>query len=217
MEEKRFMIGCAQPLPERQLWFYRAEVPGIHPKAWRPGILCTGNIYSEQCRLHQWHIPYRRSWFLTKSRWNPSSVIHGTLCAYRKDLPEIYNQYEILAKEMNERSEQGKGFTFYHYMLDLSEGPCIQRESRAVIRHRIPRCHAMGRAVPFATSLSGMKRTAWVNIWDGITRPELQCQFTEQLLHEAGVQGLLAKLYCSGGCPANALHCDGLHQRNLRV
>jgi uncharacterized protein len=43
------------------------------------------------------------------------------------DLPEIYNQYEILAKEMIARSEKGKGFTFYHYMLDLSEGPCIQK------------------------------------------------------------------------------------------
>lgn len=44
-----------------------------------------------------------------------------------EDLPEIYNQYEILAKEMIGRGEQGKGFTFYHYMLDLSEGPCIQK------------------------------------------------------------------------------------------
>jgi uncharacterized protein len=43
-----------------------------------------------------------------------------------ENLPEIYNQYEILAKEMIGRGEQGKGFTFYHYMLDLSEGPCIQ-------------------------------------------------------------------------------------------
>lgn len=44
-----------------------------------------------------------------------------------EDLPEIYNQYEILAKEMIRREEQGSGFTFYHYMLDLSEGPCIQK------------------------------------------------------------------------------------------
>lgn len=44
-----------------------------------------------------------------------------------EDLLEIYNQYEILSKEMLNREEKGSGFTFYHYMLDLSEGPCVQK------------------------------------------------------------------------------------------
>lgn len=44
-----------------------------------------------------------------------------------EDLLEIYNQYEILSKEMLNREEKGNGFTFYHYMLDLSEGPCVQK------------------------------------------------------------------------------------------
>ncbi len=44
-----------------------------------------------------------------------------------EDLLEIYNQYEILSKEMLNSEEKGNGFTFYHYMLDLSEGPCVQK------------------------------------------------------------------------------------------
>lgn len=44
-----------------------------------------------------------------------------------EDLLEIYNQYEILSKEMLNPEEKGNGFTFYHYMLDLSEGPCVQK------------------------------------------------------------------------------------------
>lgn len=127
-----------------------------------------------------------------------------------KDLPEIYNQYEILAKEMIERSEQGRGFTFYHYMLDLSEGPCIQK--------RITGCGSgteylavtpWGELFP-CHQFVGDEAYSMGNIWDGITRPELQCQFTESNCYtKPECKDCWAKLYCSGGCPANALHATG--------
>lgn len=44
-----------------------------------------------------------------------------------EDLPILKEQYEILAKEMLQRNREGRGFTFYHYMLDLSHGPCIYK------------------------------------------------------------------------------------------
>ena len=44
-----------------------------------------------------------------------------------EDLDKIYEQYEILAKEMIKRKKQGNPFTFYHYMIDLSAGPCIYK------------------------------------------------------------------------------------------
>lgn len=127
-----------------------------------------------------------------------------------KDLPEIYNQYEILAKEMIKRSEQGRGFTFYHYMLDLSEGPCIQK--------RITGCGSgteylavtpWGELFP-CHQFVGDEAYSMGNIWDGITRPELQCQFTESNCYtKPECKDCWAKLYCSGGCPANALHATG--------
>ncbi|WII38380.1 thioether cross-link-forming SCIFF peptide maturase [Paenibacillus thiaminolyticus] len=127
-----------------------------------------------------------------------------------KDLPEIYNQYEILAKEMIKRSEQGRGFTFYHYMLDLSEGPCIQK--------RITGCGSgteylavtpWGELFP-CHQFVGDESYSMGNIWDGITRPELQCQFTESNCYtKPECKDCWAKLYCSGGCPANALHATG--------
>lgn len=127
-----------------------------------------------------------------------------------EDLPEIYNQYEILAKEMIGRGEKGKGFTFYHYMLDLSEGPCIQK--------RITGCGSgteylavtpWGELFP-CHQFVGDEEYSMGNLWDGITKPELQCQFKESNCYsKPECKDCWAKLYCSGGCPANALHATG--------
>lgn len=127
-----------------------------------------------------------------------------------KDLPEIYNQYEILAKEMIKRGEEGNSFTFYHYMLDLSEGPCIQK--------RITGCGSgteylaitpWGELFP-CHQFVGDEQYSMGNVWDGVTRADLQCQFKESNCYaKAECKDCWAKLYCSGGCPANALHATG--------
>ncbi|MCM3603486.1 thioether cross-link-forming SCIFF peptide maturase [Robertmurraya korlensis] len=127
-----------------------------------------------------------------------------------EDLPEIYNQYEILAKEMIARNENGKKFTFYHYMLDLSEGPCIQK--------RISGCGSgteylavtpWGELFP-CHQFVGDEEFSMGNIWDGITKPEIQAQFkASNCYSKPECQNCWAKLYCSGGCPANSLHATG--------
>ncbi|QHZ53694.1 thioether cross-link-forming SCIFF peptide maturase [Paenibacillus larvae] len=127
-----------------------------------------------------------------------------------ENLPDIYNQYEILAKEMLKRGEEGNGFTFYHYMLDLSEGPCIQK--------RISGCGSgteylavtpWGELFP-CHQFIGNNEYKIGNIWDGITKQETQCQFKESSCYsKPKCQDCWAKLYCSGGCPANALHATG--------
>ena len=49
-------------------------------------------------------------------------------CALSKeDMPVLLEQYEILAKDMLRREKEGKPITFYHYMIDLMEGPCIYK------------------------------------------------------------------------------------------
>ena len=45
-----------------------------------------------------------------------------------EDLPEILQEYDKLAAEMVKRKKAGKGFTFFHYMLDLSGGPCVYKD-----------------------------------------------------------------------------------------
>ena len=48
-------------------------------------------------------------------------------CLTEEDLPILMEQYEELAREMIKRNSEGNGFTFYHYMLDLTCGPCIYK------------------------------------------------------------------------------------------
>ncbi|MBR0085384.1 MAG: thioether cross-link-forming SCIFF peptide maturase, partial [Lachnospiraceae bacterium] len=44
-----------------------------------------------------------------------------------EDLPELFAEYDKLAKEMIKREKEGRGFTFFHFMLDLTGGPCIYK------------------------------------------------------------------------------------------
>ena len=57
----------------------------------------------------------------------------------KEDLPKIFEEYDKLAKIMVERERSGRGFTFFHFMIDLSGGPCL--------RKRLSGCGA-GRAGP---------------------------------------------------------------------
>ncbi|MFT8929160.1 MAG: thioether cross-link-forming SCIFF peptide maturase [Sporolactobacillus sp.] len=128
----------------------------------------------------------------------------------REDLPELYHQYELLAKEMLRRDAAGNGFIFYHYMLNLSEGPCIQK--------RISGCGSgteylavtpTGELFP-CHQFVGDKANQIGNIWDGVENTALQEQFKESNCYsKPECQDCWAKLYCSGGCPANSYHVTG--------
>ena len=66
-----------------------------------------------------------------------------------EDLPVLFDQYEILAKEMLQREEEGRPFTFYHYMLDLEGGALPpQADVRLRLRHGVPGGDPLGGALP---------------------------------------------------------------------
>ncbi len=127
-----------------------------------------------------------------------------------EDLPKIMEQYEILAKEMLRRESEGKGFTFYHYMIDLNHGPCIYK--------RISGCGSgteyvavtpWGELFPCHQFVSD-KECSLGNVWDGITNTALRDEFkTCNAYARPDCEQCWAKLYCSGGCPANAYHATG--------
>ena len=127
-----------------------------------------------------------------------------------EDMPKLFEQYEILAKEMIKRKREGRPFTFYHYMLDLKNGPCIYK--------RITGCGSgteymavtpWGELYP-CHQFVGDEKYSLGNIYEGVKNKAVQDEFRgcNSYSREA-CRDCWAKLYCSGGCAANAYHATG--------
>ena len=66
-----------------------------------------------------------------------------------EDLPKIFSEYDRLAAEMVKREKEGRGFTFFHFMIDLTGRPvCVQASFRLRIGYRIPGGNTVGRSLP---------------------------------------------------------------------
>ena len=127
-----------------------------------------------------------------------------------EDMPIVMEQYERLAELMLERDKEGKPFTFYHYMIDLTDGPCIYK--------RISGCGSgteymavtpWGDLYP-CHQFVGEERFKLGNIWDGVTNTEVQGEFAAcNVYAHPECRDCWARLYCSGGCAANAYHATG--------
>ena len=127
-----------------------------------------------------------------------------------EDLPTLFEQYEILAKEMIKRKKDGRGFTFYRYMLDLKNGPCIYK--------RITGCGSgteymavtpWGELYP-CHQFVGDEKYSLGDIWNGIKNTAVQDEFRScNAYAREECRDCWARLYCSGGCAANAYHATG--------
>lgn len=126
------------------------------------------------------------------------------------DLPVLFEQYEILAKEMLKREKDGKPLTFYHYMIDLNGGPCIYK--------RISGCGSgteymavtpWGELFP-CHQFVGDPKYSLGNIYEGVTNVNIQNEFKLcNAYARPECNDCWAKLYCSGGCAANSYHATG--------
>ncbi|MBQ6867349.1 MAG: thioether cross-link-forming SCIFF peptide maturase [Clostridia bacterium] len=127
-----------------------------------------------------------------------------------EDMPVIFQQYEILAKEILKRKKEGRPFTFYHYMLDLENGPCIYK--------RITGCGSgteymavtpWGELYP-CHQFVGDSKYSLGNIWDGVKNTAAQDEFRScNAYSRPECKDCWARLYCSGGCAANSYHSTG--------
>ena len=126
------------------------------------------------------------------------------------DMPVLFEQYEILAKEMIKRKKNGNGFTFYHYMIDLKNGPCIYK--------RISGCGSgteymavtpWGDLYP-CHQFVGDEKYKLGDIYNGVTNTDIQNEFRQcNAYSRPDCKNCWAKLYCAGGCAANSYHATG--------
>lgn len=127
-----------------------------------------------------------------------------------EDLRIVLDQYEKLAELMLQRDREGKPFTFYHYMIDLTGGPCIYK--------RISGCGSgteymavtpWGDLYP-CHQFVGDEKFKLGDIWTGVNNTEIQSEFAAcNVYARPECRDCWARLYCSGGCAANAYHSTG--------
>ena len=127
-----------------------------------------------------------------------------------EDLPIIFEQYELLAKEMIDRNKKGKPFGFYHYNITLDEGPCAYKllsgcgtgcEYMAVTpRGELFPCHRF----------VGDERFLLGDVFGGIKNHSLVEEFAQNsLLNHEECKNCWAKYFCAGGCAANNFEASG--------
>lgn len=147
----------------------------------------------------------------TQLSMEPVVCAPGDPCALTKeDLPVLFEQYEILAKEMLKRETEGRPFTFYHYMIDLEHGPCIyKRLSGCGSGTEYLAVTPWGELFP-CHQFVGDPAYSMGNVWDGVTNQKLKEKFRGcNVASRPQCADCWAKLYCSGGCAANAYHASG--------
>lgn len=128
----------------------------------------------------------------------------------KEDLPQIFEEYDALAKEMIEREKAGKGFQFFHFMLDLDGGPCVaKRLSGCGSGTEYLAVTPWGDLYP-CHQFVGEERFLMGNVDDGIIKPEIADEFRGcSVYSKEKCRNCFAKFYCSGGCMANAYKFHG--------
>ncbi len=151
------------------------------------------------------------------------------LALKKSDLNQIFEQYDILANEYIERRKGDKWFNFFHYMIDLDNGPCVQK--------RLNGCGAgkeyvavtpVGDIFPCHQFVGGDGKYYMGNVLTGEFDTSIQKLFQKvNVYHKESCKDCVAKYYCSGGCVANSynfnkdlnkpyeLSCDMMRKRLL--
>lgn len=127
-----------------------------------------------------------------------------------EDVPVICAEYDKLAKEMLKREKEGRGFNFFHFMLDLSGGPCVaKRLSGCGSGTEYLAVTPWGDLYP-CHQFVGNQDFLLGNVDDGIVRTELQDEFkTCNVYAKEKCRNCFARYYCSGGCAANSYNFHG--------
>lgn len=128
----------------------------------------------------------------------------------KQDIPAILEEYDKLALEYIKRKKEGKGFNFFHFMLDLKAGPCVAK--------RMAGCGSgteylavtpWGDFYP-CHQFVGNEEFLMGNVDTGIVNTDMRDEFkTCNVYAKEGCKDCFARFYCSGGCSANAYNFSG--------
>ncbi len=124
-----------------------------------------------------------------------------------EDVEELCLEYDKLALEYIRRKKEGKGFQFFHFMIDLEGGPCVaKRLSGCGSGTEYLAVTPWGDLYP-CHQFVGQEEFLMGNVEEGILRRDIQDKFKAcNVYAKEACRDCFAKFYCSGGCAANAYH-----------
>ena len=128
----------------------------------------------------------------------------------KEDLPKIFAEYDYLAKEIIKREKAKNGFNFFHFMIDLTGGPCVhKRLSGCGTGTEYLAVTPWGDLYP-CHQFVGEEKFLLGNVDEGITRTQICDEFKGcNVYAKEKCRECFARFYCSGGCAANAYNFTG--------
>lgn len=127
-----------------------------------------------------------------------------------EDIPTICKEYDNLAVEYIKRQKEGNGFQFFHFMIDLKQGPCVaKRLSGCGSGTEYLAVTPWGDLYP-CHQFVGEEKFLLGNVDTGITNTEIQNEFKLcNVYAKEKCKNCFARFYCSGGCAANSYQFHG--------
>ena len=127
-----------------------------------------------------------------------------------EDLPQIMDEYDRLAKEFVKRQKEGRGFKFFHFMLDLSQGPCVaKRLSGCGSGTEYLAVTPWGDLYP-CHQFVGNEEFLLGNVDTGVVNTKVRDEFKLcNVYAKEKCKNCFARFYCSGGCAANSFNFHG--------
>lgn len=135
---------------------------------------------------------------------------HHDYTLTQADMKTVFEQYDTLAETLIQRSGTDKAFKFFHFMIDLSQGPCVIK--------RVSGCGAGSEYIAVTPEgdiypchqFVGNEAFKMGNVEEGTFETRLADQFSKVHVYEKeDCRRCWAKFYCSGGCHANAFNFNG--------
>ncbi len=120
------------------------------------------------------------------------------------NLPAVFKEYEVLAQRILDNEKKGGKFNFFHFMLDLDQGPCaIKRLRGCGCGNDYVAITPDGDIYP-CHQFVGMEEYKMGNIDEGTFNEEMKADFANcHVYSKPECRKCWAKFYCSGGSNAN--------------
>ncbi len=127
-----------------------------------------------------------------------------------EDLPEIFAEYEKLTYKIEESRKNGNFFNFFHFMIDLTGGPCVIK--------RLVGCGSGTEYLAVAPNgdlypchqFVGMPEFKMGTVDTGVVNTDIRSRFENcNVYNKPACRECWARFYCSGGCAANSFNAHG--------